>query len=181
MLGRGDKRQSVRRGMRRFLVPATVVGTLLAWPGGALAQAPCDSSAIDQYVECLPGGGGENSSGGKKPTNADLSSAVQADIQSEGGDDAELLQQVASSSLYGAPQKSLGGPGRGAPPIDRERLSAADPQADVSAGDAATAAVSAVQGGDAGRLVGLLVALFIVTAAALGAAAVRQRRRSGSS
>jgi hypothetical protein len=180
---RGDGRGRALRGWKRgFLVGLTVVGTLLALTGQASAQSPCGVSAVDQYVECIPTGDGRNSSGanqsGQAPSGP-LSPSVDAELQSTGGDDAEVLRQVATSPRYGAPSKpasreSSSTHGR----ISGEALAAADPDSDTSAGDAVSAAVSAVQGGDAARLVGLLVALFIISAVALALSAVRQKRRA---
>jgi hypothetical protein len=181
---RGDGRGRALRGWKRgFLVGLTVVGTLLALTGQASAQSPCGVSAVDQYVECIPTGDGRNSSGanqsGQGPSGP-LSPSVAAELESTGGDDAEVLRQVATSPRYGAPSKpaasdpSSSTHGR----ISGEALAAADPDSDTSAGDAVSAAVSAVQGGDAARLVGLLVALFVISAVALALSAVRQKRRA---
>lgn len=176
-----DKRRSVRVYERRVLVSFAVFATLLAWPAVAQAQAQpaCDSSAVDQYVECIPTSGGDDASAGTgaDPTRTLLPPSLVGQIRSQGGEDASLLEEVASSSRYGAPQKSLGQGGSGLNGklrLGKEQVTGTD----ASTGEALGAVVSAVQGGDAGRLVGLLVALFLVSLAAVGAAAVRQKRRS---
>lgn len=180
----GDKRRALRFGKRRVFVSLTLLLTLLAWPGGAQAQPACDASAVDQYVECIPTSGGDDASAGSggKPRQTPLPPGVATQVQSEGGSDAPLLQSLATDSRFGAPQKKLasGNGLNGKARIDKEQLVKADPQADVSASEALSAAVSAVQGGDAARLVGLLVALLLVSVATLSAAAVRQKRRTAS-
>lgn len=184
MLRRDSQGPALRGWKRGFLVGVTVVGTLLALTGQASAQSPCGVSAVDQYVECIPTGDGRNSSGanqGSQPPSAPLPPSVAAQIESTGGDDAELLRQVATSPRYGAPSKSAaGGSSSTHGRISGEALAGADPDSDTSAGDAVSAAVSAVQGGDAARLVGLLVGLFLISAAALTLAAVRQKRRAST-
>jgi hypothetical protein len=180
MLRVNENRRAVRGGKRGFLVTVTVLGTLLALAGPASAQSPCGVSAVDQYVECIPTGDGENSSGANQSSGGSLPPSVANAIQSAGGEDAQVLEQVATSSRYGAPKPtdsssdSSSRHGR----ISGDALAAADPDSDVSTGDAASAVVSAVQGGDAGRLVGLLVGLFLISAAALTVAALRQKQRT---
>jgi hypothetical protein len=179
--GKGPGLRGWKRG---FLVGATVVGTLLALAGQAAAQSPCGVSAIDQYVECVPTGDGRNSSGanqGAQPPSAPLPPPIVAQIESSAGDDADVLRQVAASPRYGAPSKSASRGGASTHGrISGEELGAAGPDSDATAGGAVSAAVSAVQGGDAARFVGLLVALFLITAVALALAAVRQKRRAAA-
>lgn len=170
---------------KRWLVVAAAVSLVaLAFSGQAFAQV----SAVDQYVEDIPtsegstvtGAGG--GSGGGRP-----SAAVNTQIQKEGGEDAPLLQEVVSSPNYGAPSKKLApgrtdrtarerGPNRG---YAGELPNAATPD-DPSPGSAVSAAVSAVQGGDSARLIGLLVGMLAIATVALAAAALRHRRRSAS-
>jgi len=182
MTSGGDKRRASRFGKRRVFLLLTLLITLLAWPGSAHAQATCDASAVDQYVECVPTNTGDDASAGTgdKPRQTPLPPAVATQVQNQGGSDAPLLQTLATDSRFGAPQKKLKGSAgvNGKTRIDKEQLIKASPQADVSAGEALSAAVSAVQGGDAARLIGLLVALLLVSVATLSAAAVRQKRRS---
>ena len=183
-------RRGARLRKRHVLVLAAVLASVLAAPTGAYAQAACEASAVDQYVECIPtsdgangnnqGAGGGGGGGGGGTT---LTPSLATQIEAKGGDDAEILKQVAGSRRYGAPTNKLSLPGAGASGkmrIGKEQLVQADPQADVSAGEALSAAVSAVQGGDAGRLIGLLAALFFVSVATLAAAAVRQKRRTAA-
>jgi hypothetical protein len=157
-------------------VAVTAAVTLLAWAAPAAAQDPCNESAIDQYVECVPTDKGSNAPGTQTEDRTPLSGAVQQAVAEEGGADAPILTEVATSSRYGAPQRKL--------KIDRDpgaRESAASTSGgDTSAGDAASAAVSAVQSGDAGRLVGLLGALLAIAVGTLAYAGLRQKRRASS-
>jgi hypothetical protein len=159
---------------------------LLAWAGQAYAQTPDDASAVDQYVEDVPTSKGSTRPGQGKSTKTTLTPSVSSQIEAEGGSDADLLREVASSSDYGAPQKAkpqkakpkkakADGPKRSIRTDDGAPVAGPD---DPSAGEAISAAASAVQGGDASRLVALLIALFVITLAVLAAAGLRQKRRS---
>ena len=162
----------------------------LALAGEAAAQRPCGNSAIDQYVECPPQVGDENAPDVTKPTKTPLPTDVRTRLFAEGGEDAPILEEIATSSVYGAPQRSAAGNGSGADasgggPGGPRRggdgstpYEGADPRDDVSAGEAVSAAVGAVGGGEAGRMAGLLVFLVLISVAALAAAALRHRRRS---
>lgn len=189
MLLREDRRPTLRLGKRHVLVFATVLLSVLGAPTGAYAQAACDASAVDQYVECIPTSDGDDANnesgaggGGNGGGGTTLSPSVSSQIDSQAGSDAPLLKEVASSPRYGAPTKKLKVPAatgtNGKARIGKEQMVQADPQADVSAGDALSAAAGAVGSGDAARLIGLLVALFLVSAATLAAAAARQKRRT---
>jgi hypothetical protein len=173
-----------RRGL--LLVGAAGVATLLALPATAAAQTTDDPSAVDQYVEDVPTGGGSSVPGsGGKPKNTNLPPGVTAQIADQGGDDADLLNQVASSSDYGAPQKTLkrkteksGYTISGAQMERREGGgSAGGAEEDVSAASAVSSAIAA-DGAGATRLVGLLVLLFAISLGALAFSAIRHRRRT---
>jgi len=176
-----------RRARRAILlVGAAGVATLLALPGTALAQTADDPSAVDQYVEDVPTGGGSSVPGSKgKPKKTNLPPGVSAQISDQGGSDAALLSNVASSSDYGAPQKTLerktetsGYTISGAQMERREAGgSAASPEDDVSAASALSSAIAA-DGAGAARLIGLLALLFAVSLGALAVSAVRHRRRT---
>ncbi len=182
MLREKGNRRAARVGTRGFLVAVTSVVTLLALPGPASAQAPCGNSAIDQYVECVPTGDGKSSSsGGAPPTSSggqaggSLPPSVASRIRSGGGEDAHVLQQVATSPQYGAPTKRLGrSASKETARIDKAPASGDD----GSTGEAVSAAIGAVQGGDAARLVGLLLAPFLISLAVVGTSALRHKRRT---
>jgi hypothetical protein len=158
-------------------VAVTAAVTLLAWAGPAAAQDPCGESAIDQYVECVPTDKGSSAPGTDKEDRTPLSGAVQEAVAEQGGDDAPILTDVATSSRYGAPQRTLK-IDRDRDPAARESAASASGGEDTSPGEAVSAAVSAVQSGDAGRLVGLLGALLAIALATLAFAALRQKRRA---
>ena len=92
---------------------------LLAGTGDALAKDPPSKSdqlsAVAQYREMLPAADGPIVLGAeKKPTQQALPPAAAEVVRTEGGEDAPTLERVATSSLYGAPQKAL--PALPAPP-----------------------------------------------------------------
>ncbi len=173
----------------RPLVLAMMLVTVLASAGQASAQLPDDASAVDQYVEDLPGAGGSSGVGvGKGGTGGTgsgsgvrLSSVAASALQQYGGRDAEILREVATSPVYGAPQDRLGGKKVSRDTRERIHSGEFDPggaSAGLSPGDAVTAAVGAVEGGDSARLAGLLAALLIISGGGLAAVALRYRRGS---
>ncbi len=170
--------------MRPSLVLAVAgAATLLILPAPALAQTSDDPSAVDQYVEDVPTDEGSTIPGEKKPKKKNLPAAVSDQIASQGGSDSELLTQVASSSDYGAPQRTIKRKkpkatlsGAGMERREGENGSA-DAQSDVSAASALSSTVTA-DGGEAGRLVGLLVVLFLISLVAFAISGLRYRRRS---
>jgi hypothetical protein len=176
----GTERRTRSSLAHRRALWASLVGfvALLAFSGQGYAQAMDDASALDQYVERPhtatgdspgPGGGG----GGGPSTGAPLPDDIQQQIAAEGGADAPALQAIASQPVYGAPQRQLGDGKTAALGTDES----GGPTTAVGTEDALSAAVSAVRGGDSGRLAGLLVVLALVSVATLAAAGLRHRRR----
>jgi hypothetical protein len=172
-------RRERSRGTRRILVALTVGATLLASAGSAYAQTGGDGSSVDQYVEDVPTASGSVHPGVGSSHQTKLPSSIGSQISSQGGADAGTLRALATKSEYGGqPTKKgssdplVGTPGRG------ESIAGANAESDGSAGDALSSAVSAVQGGEAARLVGLLIVLFCISVATLTAAGLRQRRRA---
>ena len=169
-------------GGRRWLLGLAVAVSVLAFAATASAQAP--PSAVDQYVEDPPSAGGSTPKGangggtGGGGGSRGLPTHVSSQLEQQGGTDASLLAEVATSARYGAPGKDLAAGTVGRRGVDGDALAAADPRGDVTAGDTFSAAVSAVQGGDAGRLFGLLIAMAAITVVALAAAGLRHRRRA---
>lgn len=163
-------RQSIRR--RRLLaVAATVGATLLAAPA-AHAQMPGGPGAVDQYVEDVPTGGGSSHPTKDTPTKTDVPASVAEQIAVQGGSDAPLLTEIVSSSTYGAPRRGNG---------SAERMERGDALPEIApAGDEAvgvvSSAITAVEGGDAVRLLALLAALIAVSVATVVAVGARQRR-----
>ena len=150
------------------MLSLTLLLTLMAWPGGAHAQAACDASAVDQYVECIPTSGGDEDAAGSggKPRQTPLP-PVRGHAGAERGRLGRLRSSRPSRPTPASARRRRSWPRRsgvnGEARVGKEQLVLADPQADVSAGDTLSAAVTAVQGGDAARLIGLLVVLFLVS------------------
>ena len=182
-----------RKRARRFAAVAIGVLAACTWAGQAYAQTPDGPAAVDQYVEDVPTSGGSTIPGKTKPKKSSLPPRVSSQIESQGGTDAAILHEVATSPDYGAPvatssepkPKKAGGneadPGAsGTTRPAREEGGEIPAPSESSPSEAVSAAVGAVQGGDAARLVGLLVALFVISAVALTAAGLRNKRRSGT-
>ena len=162
---------------------------------------PGTSAAVAQYVEQIPTSSGSRATGVGKVHTKPLAPKVKTKLQAEAGKDAPLLEQVATSSAYGAPQQTVEPPppppapatttttkpAQGARPRPHQRpaVPAARRLPKVTPNPTPTRALSAaanvVTEGSNGRLIGLAGFLVIITAAALGAAAYRQRSRGPAS
>jgi hypothetical protein len=85
--------------------------TAFAAPGEALGagppKPPPDTSAIDQYIEVVPTGGGGSAGGVGAPKSKSVSKRIGTLLSTNGGKDAATLRAVVSSSAYGAPQQQL--------------------------------------------------------------------------
>ena len=136
------------------------------------------SSAVDQYVEQVPTSEGSRPSdprlgGGQKRS---LPSAVEKELANAGGKDAKVLEEVATSSAYGAPQEKLR---LGAKEKRRLREAVADLRGgDDSAGgvrNALAAPVSVLAEGSDARLLALAIAMALIALTTLVSAAYRQR------
>jgi len=162
-------RQSI--GRRRLLAVAATVGATLLVAPAAHAQLPGGPGAVDQYVEDVPTGGGSTHPTKDTPTKNAVPASLAEQIAAQGGSDSPLLAEIVSSSTYGAPQR------RGSGPPERMERGAAVP---VPAGEemsgVVSSAITAVEGGDAGRLLGLLAALLAVSVATIFAVGARHRR-----
>jgi hypothetical protein len=90
-------------------------------------------------------------------------------VRTQGGEDAALLEQVATSPAYGAPSSD---PGKKPPPA---RSGPSERTAPPPSSNALSAAIQAGGDGGEGRLLGLLLALTALTAVIAGVAAVRRR------
>ncbi len=90
-----------------------MVLALLAPAGAALAKDPPEKSeqysAVSQYREMLPGAGGSSVLGGDdKPQQVrPLPEQTTERVYADGGEDARVLEEIATSSNYAAPQKAL--------------------------------------------------------------------------
>jgi hypothetical protein len=152
--------------VRQVVAVAAALGAL-ALPNAAFGG----NGLIDQYIEDVPtaggthhpgaGAGGTSGSGTSSPTGptVSLSGSVQTKLDKNGGDDAPLLNEIATSPSYGAPQETSG--------------TVLTP---TGSPDPLSAGVSAITDGSDGRMLGLFVALLAVTAGSLGFAAASRRR-----
>jgi hypothetical protein len=140
-----------------------LVGVLVALLVGLASAAPAMAGGglVDQYTEQVPTASGSSGGGGGPTYSAPLAGSVRTQLYDNGGSDAKTLEQIATSSRYGAPRVTL------APDATL---------GSVSPGPL-SAAVNAVTGGSDSRLVGLFVALMATAAVMLGAAAARRGRR----
>jgi hypothetical protein len=123
-------------------------------------SAPGSSASGHQYIEIVPSGGGKSSDG----RSSTLPPRTQRKIDRIAGKQAPLLTKVATSSDYGAPLQ------QGSAPTSRSTQAA-------DARSAVDAAVSAVATGDLRHIIGLGVAMALITVIFLAAAATRYRRR----
>ena len=80
-------------------IAAAVFGATLLACSGAYAQT---SGGVDQYVEDVPSAGGTTHPGKDKPKKDTIAPSVETQIEEQGGSDAPVLTEVATSSDYGA-------------------------------------------------------------------------------
>jgi hypothetical protein len=78
------------------------LGTGTAYAGGCNQSS---SSAVQQYVEQVPGACGSNATNASTKTRK-VPMALQHKIDSQGGKDAALIKKIVSSEGYGAPIKT---------------------------------------------------------------------------
>jgi hypothetical protein len=83
-------------------VLATLGATAPAYAGGCNQSS---SSAVQQYVEQVPGACGPSATNGSTKTRK-IPQALQHKIDSQGGEDAPLIKKIVSSEGYGAPVKT---------------------------------------------------------------------------
>lgn len=174
-----------RRVALTSLIAFVLAALVAAVPAGALASsgqsfdstggnpygATPDNSAGDQYVETLPTTKGPRALGPGKHARK-LSPAVKQKLAKLGGSDAAALSSLATSPGLGAPETSGttgSGKGRAGHPRPRAGSTAAVP----------SAAINAVDGGDAG-LGWLVLGILAITGLALGAVALQRHRAKGS-
>jgi hypothetical protein len=126
-------------------------------------------SSVQQYVEQLPTSCGSHATGtGNRTTK--LPRSIQEKIQTQGGSDASLLQNIATSEKYGAPPQKIKAPNAKA----KRHAKILSDSANKSS-NPLSASVSVVTDGSDSRLI-VLVLLMVGIAALVLAAAVRKRR-----
>jgi hypothetical protein len=157
-VGRNAKRRSPR-------ARAVAIGVVLALALAAPAQAQEPPSAADQYAELVPDAGGPKAPAPEQDTRGPLPPEAKAALDEAQPEIGEPLEEVATSSQYGAPSSPR-------PPVPRE-----PERPEVSEGASVPAAlqstVEAVTSTDDRQLVGTGVALLLVT---LGAVLLAVRR-----
>jgi hypothetical protein len=160
-----------QRAYAKLLGWSIAVVVALANPGTALAATPPppeDVPAVSAYVELVPASGGSRSPGRTEPRHSPLPKSVEAELARQGGEDAALLEEAATSSTYGAPQ-----------PRDRTREQQRPPRLVQPEDDnALSAAVSVATDGDDRRLFALGLAMIGISLLTV-AGAVLQRRTPG--
>jgi hypothetical protein len=153
---------------------AAVVALGAVFPTAALAQGspppplPPDA-AISQYREAFPTGAGPVAPRPGAERTTPLPAAVRSRLTAQGGPDAGRLEQVATSSNFGAPQ--------GGAPIAHDAVSRTPSGGELpppSLGRGAEAAAGAL-GGFPARLV-VLLALLLGSAVAVAAGSRRSSR-----
>jgi hypothetical protein len=158
------------------VVLAALAAALALAPAGNAQTPPPDIGAVDEYREIIPSAGGgrpvDGDGGSKK---ARLPSKARETLSREGGSDTSVLEEMATSSRYGAPQESLD-EGTTRAPRNPER-GAGDLEAGSAEPSVSSAAASAVTEEEAGAPVGLLTALAAIAALLTGTAIYRHRRR----
>ena len=155
-----------RRSLSALRVAAPVMALVLLTilPPAGMA-APSRDPAVDQYVESVPGAGGDRAPNSEPRSGGErLPSDVRSEIERSGGEDAEALEAVASSPALGAPRGDRDGNGGGG--------SRAASKAPPSTIDAVT---SAAASGDSDAGGWLLAGLALLTAALAGVALARRR------
>jgi hypothetical protein len=155
--------------VRRRVLPAVVV-VLLALVSPAPAAAAPEDPAVDQYVERVPGPGGDARA--ERPARrSQLPARVRRQLEREGAEDAEALEALAESPALGAPPAGRGAaPGR---PDAREEPG--EPRTEADRPSTLEAVASGPAPGDSGAIALLAVGMVAVAAAAI-AAALRRRR-----
>jgi hypothetical protein len=171
--------------MLRTIAIAVVVAVLPAGPAaasdfysdGSSASSPSGQSAGDQYVETLPTMRGPRAPRRHK-ARPKISKHLARQIESAGGSDAGALKALADFAAVAPAAKSQRGAKRGSAP--KKPVASADKLGGGSTPAVPSAAIKAVDGGEAG-IGWLVVALLAITALALGAAGYQRRRRGDTS
>ena len=138
---------------------------------------PPGTPSIDQYVETIPTSNGGVSPGVGKPRTKSLPHRVSAKLRARPDAVTQRLEAIATSSVYGAPQRDLSPPRASAPPTSpkinaRQRPT---PSAEPKAANPLSAAVSAVSDSGDSHVFWLLAALIVVTTTMVWATARRHR------
>ena len=126
------------------------------------------AAAVSQYVEQIPTSSGPRATGFGKREVKPLPRTIERKLVRQGGRDAPLLKEIATSSTYGAPTRKLKTSKKVKLPTPKE-IQRTSPTKTLSAG------VSVVTDGSDGRLIALAIVLVLISVLSIVSAAVRQR------
>jgi LPXTG-motif cell wall-anchored protein len=152
------------------------LGTGTAYAGGCNQSS---SSAVQQYVEQVPGACGSKATNGSSKTRK-VPQALQHKIDSQGGKDAALITKIVSSEGYGAPVKTklkvhkIKAKGQAAKTKKILSDSATRKSNPVSS-NPVSASFGVITGGSDGRLLALIGLMAAVAAIAIFSALRRRR------
>jgi hypothetical protein len=161
------------------LLCASAVALIAVAP--ALAEdppppTPPATPSIDQYVETVPTSNGGVSPGVGKPRTKSLPHRVSARLHARPDAVTKRLEAIATSSVYGAPQRDLSPPRGSATRRTAPANSSAGPKAaNPKAANPLSAAVSAVSDSGDSHVFWLVAALIVVTTTMVWASARRHR------
>lgn len=130
-------------------------------------QAP-SSSAVSQYAELLPTGSGPTAPGVEEKQLATLTPKARRALEGTSDPVTTALATIATSSNYGAPKTILGS-------ADKAPGDDSSPAQGASLDRAFQAAVTAASPVDDAYMIGMLLALLVIT---VGGAALAIRERS---
>ncbi len=155
------------------------LGTGTAYAGGCNQSS---SSAVQQYVEQVPGAcGSKATNSNSKPRK--VPQALQHKIDSQGGKDAALITKIVSNPGYGAPKTKLKVKAKVKAKVQAKgKIAKAQAKTKKILSDSATrksnpvaASFSVITGGSDGRLLAL-IGLMAAVAAIVIFSALRRRR-----
>lgn len=165
--------------MARILSGTVVVAACLLVFGApaAFAADKCTNPnpAICQYVEDVPTSKGPKPTGvGKEKKVKKLPRSVEQEIRKESGTLAPVLEEVATSTKYGAPEETK------ATKQEQKQVQKQLKAAEVERGRPIPAALGAVSGSGDDRLLGLVLVMAAMTVGVVAAAVIRKRGTGGS-
>ena len=154
--------------LRSQLASLSVSALALAAAAPALGQnpppPPPGTPSIDQYVETVPTSNGGAAPGVGKAHVKPLPRQVAARLQARHDAVSKRLEAIATSSVYGAPQRPL-------KPIEKRTAGNPSRPVEPEPANALSAAVSAVSDSGDSHVFWLLAAVIVVTTSMVWAAA----------
>jgi hypothetical protein len=158
---------------------ASSVGlTCFLGAGTAQAGTPLPVPALAQYIETMPTSDGPAVVAVAKPHVRKLPAAIEHKVTAEGGSDAPVIRQIATSSAYGAPQTTLERPkvakGAGRPPTGAP-AAAPHPKPETSPDESASQPQTYATDGSSDWRALLLAGLLAIVTASLAIVARRVR------